>query len=78
MHSTFNFAGATYLWLQSQISVDPGWNYWTSTSDPRSGGVNAWRVIPQQFIIATIVKTSSTNFRYIPCRTFTVTGTTLS
>jgi hypothetical protein len=51
---------------------------WSSTSSA-SNSINAWYVnAVDGSIPAVIAKTTSSTFRYIPCRTFTVTGTTLS
>jgi hypothetical protein len=52
--------------------------YWTSTT--REGGTTlAHRIINSQSDFSTpIAKTTTTSNRYIPCRVFTVTGTTLS
>jgi len=52
--------------------------YWTSTT--REGGTTlAHRILNAQSDFSTpIAKTTTTSNRYIPCRVFTVTGTTLS
>jgi len=52
--------------------------YWTSTT--REGGTTlAHRILNSQSDFSTpIAKTTTTSNRYIPCRVFTVTGTTLS
>jgi len=50
-------------------------NYWTSTTSPTST-VSAYNVNSNNSVITSTGKTTS--YRYIPCRTFTVTGTTLS
>ena len=51
---------------------------WSSTSSS-SNSSNAWFINPNDGSISSpLAKTTSSTFRYIPCRTFTVTGTTLS
>jgi hypothetical protein len=51
---------------------------WSSTSSALNSS-NAWYINPNDGSISSpTAKTTSTAFRYIPCRTFTVTGTTLS
>jgi hypothetical protein len=54
--------------------------YWTGNT-PSFGSGNAIRIVNSQTysnIIASVNKTQATSHRYIPCRVFTVTGTTLS
>lgn len=51
-------------------------NYWSSTTSI-SSGLSAFYISGNKSITSS-GKTSNSNFRFIPCRTFTVTGTTLS
>lgn len=52
--------------------------FWTSTTNPQSTGRAMILATTASVGLSSITKTTSTNCRYIPCRTFTVTGTTLS
>jgi hypothetical protein len=55
-------------------------NFWTSTTIPNDS-LTAYRFTNQvssNIFIGRSVKTTSIGFRYIPCRNFTVTGTTLT
>lgn len=54
--------------------------FWSSTTTP-DDSLSTYRfdnLISSSIYIGRSVKTLSTAFRYIPCRTFTVTGTTLT
>lgn len=51
--------------------------FWTSTTNIRNT-LQAFTINQFDLLFSPQNKTSVTNFRYIPCRTFTVTGTTLS
>ena len=52
-------------------------DFWTSSTF-LSATLQAYKLTNANGIVDTQTKTASTNLRYIPCRTFTVTGTTLS
>lgn len=53
-------------------------SFWTSTTDGATT-TSAIRLANQFAIgLVSIAKTTSANYRYYPCRTFTVTGTTLT
>jgi len=54
--------------------------FWTSTTIP-DDSLSAYRFVNQisgNIFLGRSSKTASTSFRYIPCRNFTVTGTTLT
>jgi hypothetical protein len=53
-------------------------NFWTSTTAKLVGTTNVFTLRSNTLLPAHTGKTTSTGMRYIPCRTFTVTGTTLS
>lgn len=64
------------LWNYAPFTtLNAGYSYWSSTS---SSSTNAIAIFPQGFSITSVNKTLSSNYRYIPVRTFTVTGTTLT
>ena len=51
--------------------------YWTSTTSHQTTS-SAYTIANASKLIAATGKTATSGYRYIPCRTFTVTGTTLS
>ena len=67
---------ATYRFNYAPFNIDNTLNFWTSTTDPTLT-TRAIQMTNTNYINIA-VKTSTTAARYIPCRTFTVTGTTLS
>lgn len=59
------------------ISLNYTGNFWTSTTNIKNT-TQAYAVNQFDMLFFPTVKGSVSDFRYIPCRTFTVTGTTLS
>lgn len=70
-HSVLN------LYNYSPFNYNSGLNLWTSTTAITSS-VTAHTCTTSNGDFGRVSKTSTTNMRYLPCRTFTVTGTTLS
>jgi len=67
---------ATYRFNYVPFNIDNTFNFWTSTTDPLLT-TRAIQITNTNYINIAL-KTSVSSARYIPCRTFTVTGTTLS
>jgi len=65
------------LYNYSPFNYNTSFNLWTSTTAPASS-VTAFICAPTNGDFNRLSKSTTTNMRYIPCRTFTVTGTTLS
>jgi len=51
--------------------------FWTSTTNPLASN-QAFRVANAAFGLLSVAKTTATGYRYMACRTFTVTGTILT
>ena len=62
-YSPFNIASINGMWVSNWFVLD---------------STQAYLVNPTNGLITSQVMTNATNGNYIPCRTFTVTGTTLS
>jgi hypothetical protein len=78
LFSLINFSDAVTLSLNySPFNLSLARIYWTSTT-PKNNTTGAFSLDNSTLTISPAGKTSSTSYRYIPCRTFTVTGTTLS
>jgi len=67
---------STYRFNYAPFNINNTYNFWTSTTDPLATTRALQSTISNYVNIA--VKTSISSARYIPCRTFTVTGTSLS
>jgi hypothetical protein len=75
--SIMNFEGTSSLnYSPFNINLGTGRNY-TSTTNPASI-TQLYGITASSGISSTSRTTAGTGWRYIPCRTFTVTGTTLS
>jgi hypothetical protein len=78
LFSIVNYSDTVTLALNySPINLASARLYWVSTT-PRTNTSAAFYLDNSTNIITTALKTSTTSYRYLPCRTFTVTGTTLS
>jgi hypothetical protein len=71
-----NFGSANIL-DYSPFNLSTSLQNWTSTT-ANSSTNRAYRIQNATSVVAHITKTTSSNLRYIPCRTFTVTGTILT
>ena len=77
MFSICNYGLSTALLDYSPFSLNGAFNFWTSSTHALNT-TRAHLIQNTQLRITDLAKTASVPHRYIPCRTFTVTGTTLS
>jgi len=75
--SISNYGISTGLFDYSPFSLNSANNFWSSTT-LASNTTRALLIQNTNLRITDLAKTASVPHRYIPCRTFTVTGTTLS
>lgn len=69
---------STFRFNYSPFNIANTFQFYTSTTNPQSTGTAMMLATTASSGLLSVTKTTSTNMRYIPCRTFTVTGTTLS
>jgi hypothetical protein len=77
LYSLARYSVATFAFGYSPINLTSNIQLWSSTTD-RNSTTAALSINTNVGTSSSISKTTSTSMRYIPCRTFTVTGTTLS
>ena len=75
-------ASLTYNYSPLNLNAGGNWNIWTSNT-PSLASTVAWviqiaSIGSLNYIGKTLTSSGGNGCRYIPCRTFTVTGTTLS
>jgi hypothetical protein len=75
--SISNYGISTALFDYSPFSLNSANNFWSSTT-LASNTTRALLIQNTNLRITDLAKTATVPHRYIPCRTFTVTGTTLS
>jgi hypothetical protein len=77
MMSIFNYGATTHGLEYVPFSNTNSDIFWTSTTLPILTN-NALRIGNATFALINAAKTTATGYRYMACRTFTVTGTTLT
>lgn len=77
MFSLFNYGTATTRLNYAPFSDSSATNFWTSNTDIGST-TQAFYLLSGSGVSSTLAKTGAGSMRSMPCRTFTVTGTTLT